>query len=649
MQFGRLAPNPLSSFLIACLVTFCSVRVASGELAGDAQAPNLAVSPSPATGNQTYAQIVRLSLVEGDVRVARGKQAERATGGDWGQATGGLPIEEGFSLATGTGRAEIEFEDASTVYLGENSVLTFDALSTTNNVPRTELTLVSGTLTVHVQPTFAGEWFGLSTPTDRIAMRFPDKTFARVNSYLDAMSITPLQGTSTLRLGGVSATQASVGTTIAYRRGQRIFPGASADSNAFAGSKDFAAWDLWVASRVAARDTALASTMKVAGLTMPIPGLVDLDQQGTFFDCAPYGKCWEPTNGWTGRNAGKSASATVASGGQSGTVTQPASQSLPGGPWVDPDSGSPMAAQSALSAANPWGYYDYYLDDEFFPCSRELLRYYIERNLLTGYERVLGFDALPGAFPYNWAVCHAGTWITRNHRYVWVVDHKRHHHPPVHWVKAGRSTGFVPIHPRDVAGKPPLNLKEGIFAVTGAKGEPIKRIDYDPGAEVKLLPSAPKEFLKPYYQPLQRAETPRLVAHSLEARAANNSDARAATNSLAAGREGLAKEIGTPIAFDHKSQSFLVPASGAQAGHSTAVAQRFGGTASYGGGGSSGNSRSASGPSYNSAGAAANASRSYSGGSSAAASHAASSPPPAPAPSAPSGGGSAASSGGSHK
>jgi hypothetical protein len=68
----------------------------------------------PAYDSATYDQIVRLSLVEGDVRVSRGKQAERATGGDWGQAATGLPIEEGFSLATGAGRAEIEFEDAST-------------------------------------------------------------------------------------------------------------------------------------------------------------------------------------------------------------------------------------------------------------------------------------------------------------------------------------------------------------------------------------------------------------------------------------------------------------------------------------------------------------------------------------------------------
>ena len=78
-----------------------------------------------------YPQIVRLSYVEGDVRVARGKEAEKQdqqpgeTSG-WEQAAANLPLETGYGLVTGTGRAEIEFEDASVAYLADNSVLTFN-------------------------------------------------------------------------------------------------------------------------------------------------------------------------------------------------------------------------------------------------------------------------------------------------------------------------------------------------------------------------------------------------------------------------------------------------------------------------------------------------------------------------------------------
>ena len=46
--------------------------------------------------------------------------------------------------------------------------------------------------------------------------------------------------------------------------------------------------------RVAQRDAAVARVMEASGLTQPIPGMADMDGQGKFFDCAPYGTCWEP-------------------------------------------------------------------------------------------------------------------------------------------------------------------------------------------------------------------------------------------------------------------------------------------------------------------------------------------------------------------
>jgi hypothetical protein len=121
------------------------------------------------------------------VRIARGEDKGEA----WEKVSAGLPLETGFNLVTGTGRAEIEFEDASTAYLGEDSVLAFNDLSATNGVPHTELALLSGTLTLHLQPTSLDEWYDVKTPTDNIALRYPSKNFLRINSYLDAMSVTP--------------------------------------------------------------------------------------------------------------------------------------------------------------------------------------------------------------------------------------------------------------------------------------------------------------------------------------------------------------------------------------------------------------------------------------------------------------------------
>src|SRR5665213_4054820 len=81
----------------------------------------------------TRGQIVRLSLVEGDVRIARDEQQGQAKNADWEKAISGLPLESGFSLATGDGRAVIELQDASTLYMGPNSVLVMNDLTTTGN------------------------------------------------------------------------------------------------------------------------------------------------------------------------------------------------------------------------------------------------------------------------------------------------------------------------------------------------------------------------------------------------------------------------------------------------------------------------------------------------------------------------------------
>ena len=109
----------------------------------------------------TYPQIARISYTEGDVRVARG-----AKDAEWEQAHADLPLETGFTLATGNGRAEIELENASTLYLAENSVLVFNELETVVGKPATKVALLTGTVTLHVRPFVSGERFDLRTPTD---------------------------------------------------------------------------------------------------------------------------------------------------------------------------------------------------------------------------------------------------------------------------------------------------------------------------------------------------------------------------------------------------------------------------------------------------------------------------------------------------
>jgi FecR protein len=57
-----------------------------------------------------------------------------------------LPIEDGYALATEEGRAEVEFESGSMVYVAPHSVVLFDQLLSTGHKFETQLKLVTGTM-----------------------------------------------------------------------------------------------------------------------------------------------------------------------------------------------------------------------------------------------------------------------------------------------------------------------------------------------------------------------------------------------------------------------------------------------------------------------------------------------------------------------
>ncbi|HKN21279.1 MAG TPA: FecR domain-containing protein [Terracidiphilus sp.] len=464
----------------------------------------------------TYPQIVRIRSLEGDVRVTRGKEGEKASGATWEKAIAGLPLATGFSLVTGVGRAEIEFEDASTVYLAENSALAFNDIRTTAGIPFTSISLLSGTATLHVQPMAASEFFTMLTPTGTVLARYPEVTYVRVTSFSDATTVA-FEADLRARY---------IGPTVRIRtftKGETMFDHGDGRVT-FAEPKTpdpMAAWDAWVDERVNTRAQAQAAMMKASGLTEPIPGLADMQDQGSFFPCAPYGTCWEPT---------------VASGGEHSEVATHGTQAA-----VTPGEQLPGAVP-AKSAVHPMETYE---DLEFFPCSPEAIRTLVERDRVTGKERVLWSrpeswgEYFEFSGPYDWAVCHAGFWIYHRNHYVWVVGHKRHHRPPIRCVKQGRKTAFVPLHPRDVTGKRPENLRHGAFVI-GDKGRSVQRVMLDPDREMKVLDNVPKEFAKPHFEALAKADEPRVEVHSLNERPSGG------------------KGAGPVLAFDRKSQNFLL-------------------------------------------------------------------------------------------
>jgi hypothetical protein len=468
----------------------------------------------------TYAQIARISYVEGDARIARGEQNEKPAGEPWEQAVADLPLETGFSLVTGNGRAEIELEDASTIYLGENSVLIFNDLHTTSGIPYTEVALLSGTLSLAIKPYIFGEKLVVNTPTDNIVVKYPLRAFVRVNSYIDGTRLTA-QDSEGLHFPELAPKQTGNLQTMALRDGHLLEATGPDDPGAFA------EFDKWVADRVAQRTAAMADVMKAAGLTSPLPGLADMKGQGTFFACAPYGTCWEP------------GTSPAASDDQQQAARRRPAQIMQVN-FTPPS----FAAAQLMPMGSP-GPLDAGYADAFSPCFPSSLRYRVQKDPITGKSKVIDTRLGGHASPWGWAVCHAGGFVQRRHHYVWCVGEKRHHLGAVRWVKSDHKVGFVPIHPYDVKGRPPVNRKGEVYAVNNKNGLSLERVKFDPGHPIGVLKSPPREFRATYLRPLPPASVPRMEAHALK-------------ESLPASKGTAVKPVSVPLRFDAKSQSFMM-------------------------------------------------------------------------------------------
>jgi FecR protein len=551
-----------------------SVKAESMAWGGDSVQSPISLHPE-----EVYPQIVRLSLVQGDVRVAVGKQKGQPELAPWVEAVANMPLESGFSVVTGKGRAEIEFEDASTMYLGENSALTFNTLTTKNGVPSTDMVLLTGVASLHLRPTMPGERYDVRTPTDAFHVPYGSHSNVRLNSYMDAMTVTP-QAPTEIHLGDVNSTAGLVGKTFTYSDGVFVPTPPSPANN-------FAAWDKWVAARIAARNQAIYAVMKESGLKTPLPGMADMNERGSFFECQPYGTCWMPTNGWAKTPAVKQVndgppqaeSAPTAEATSPGQQPQATAQDAgqQNARLAQQAQGDELRAEAQTQGGGvaPAMWVE---DEQVFPCSPYSLQNWMTLDPMTGAAVVLASDVVwddgwYSDYGFDWAVCHAGSWIYWHHRYAWVAGDHRHHHCPVHWVKAGGKLGYVPIHPHDREGKDPENLKHGIFVPKDRKGEGMQRVAYEPGAHVKVLAETPKEFRGPALPTMRAATAPTLEARNLR-EGAGGSKAITATSL---------------IAFDSRARGFTVTSQVNEGGRShTEVSHVGGGTGGGGGHGFSG-------------------------------------------------------------
>lgn len=501
------------------------------------------------------AQLVRLSYVQGDVRINRGDHKYPDLTKPWEQAQVNVALAQGFALATGdSGRAEVEFETGSVIYVAENSVILFDRLTMNHGAPETQLELMSGTVTTGLECA-PNELFAIDTPIGQLRIKYPESSFVRIDSYLNGMALTPQSETGwDLRVSDGARVHILRGQTLTYRDALPV--------RLSGPSKTLNDWDIWADARYQARSLAMPAALKASGLPSPIPGLTDLYKNGTFSPCSPYGTCWEPSAQSMDPPHPESARQARQAAAQTAAQTS-------GMPWVPPPAQFPALLsqcpfpvwfnKSVVATPPP----------QVDPLSTQAYWWDLQQA-------------------WSWPVCHYARWIYRENRYHVVITRRKHHHP-VHWVKVGKQTGFVPAHPDDKKGKAPANLKYGYFTTTRqGNGKNIERVDFHPNEKFKSLSSPPKEFRAGAYPELAKAEAPEIRGRLLEVAAnVKSTDAKVRESTIPYDyKTGNFVQRGAPSG-EHSTQSVIAGSVSSRGGFSGGADRSSGGGRSTSSGGSS--------------------------------------------------------------
>ena len=252
----------------------------------------LTTAPTSAADNTTYsyARIVRLSYVNGDVQIVRTDKSNK-----WEPAVMNMPVEQGFAIGTNNGRAEIELEHGSTIWLAENSVLQFTELALSNGGRVTRMTLSQGTATFDTSLS-AGDAFELTTPSFRATPS--NKSEFRVD-------MSGKNGAVSVFNGKVSVNDAAGAQDVP--KGQTFAVNAKSSQIALKRNASTDEWDHWVNNRLAFQ----VNGQNQAALNTNAPftyGMADLAGYGSWNYFPGFGYGWQPfgvSPGWAPFTSGQ--------------------------------------------------------------------------------------------------------------------------------------------------------------------------------------------------------------------------------------------------------------------------------------------------------------------------------------------------------
>lgn len=398
---------------------------------------SLFVGVQPASADSSHARIIRLSLVQGDVRFARVTHGDPLTDSTatWETAGLNLPIRQGYVLATDSGRAEVEFENGAVAFLKENTVLEFYDLSLNDNARTTRLVLRQGSASFYVNS--GGEDYFSVTGGDFTVEAGRGSTF-RLDNFDDGSTVETFKGRVTV-LHKKEETRLQKGQSLSVKAGD--------DSSLNVGSVPAEdAFDRWVSGQIDSVSAATAAAQQYTGSSYYAPGFADLYTYGAFSNCGAYGYGWRPFGagfGWSPFTSGQ---------------------------WIfDPASGG-----YAWLSFQPWGWAPYHYGGWLFDASCG--GWFYSAPMLYGYP---GYGYGSGRrFPKG---VHP--------------PHPIYHPVTAVFVRNGGKSGIVPMHPLDEKGKTPLNLERGVFPLEGTKSVSAQAIPVEHGQKWEALKSPPREGL----------------------------------------------------------------------------------------------------------------------------------------------------------
>src|SRR5580693_8687986 len=212
----------------------------------------LFLTASPSFADSSHARIIRLSLVQGQVRFASDVKGDPLASqtATWDNAELNLPIRQGYVLATDKGRAEVEFENGSMAFLSDNTVLEFYDLSLEDGAKTTRLILRQGTASFYVNPA-NGDYF--SVTGGDFSVEANGKGSFRINNFDDGSNVVVLTGHASV-LHKKETTQISKGQSLAMKAGED-----TVDIGRLPADDDF---DHWVSGRIDTVSTATNASLQ---------------------------------------------------------------------------------------------------------------------------------------------------------------------------------------------------------------------------------------------------------------------------------------------------------------------------------------------------------------------------------------------------